>query len=101
MERIISEGELRDLIGQVVVDLAGSPEGTVVTNEVKVIMNLIKKYSKEEELVSVIDGIKDMVEGTEEQIIGMDTDIDIARSHNQALIDIYGIVQDALLRLKV
>lgn len=99
MTRIISEGELRDLIGEIVVGVAGSPDGTEVTREVKVIMRLIKKYSKEQALVNALDEIRKVVEDTEEQ----ETTIDSFTSwtHDKALSDIHVLAQEALIELKV
>lgn len=98
-DRVITEGELRDLIGEVVVGIAGSPDGTVVTNEVKVIMRLIKKYSKEDALLGVIADINRTIEDVEEQ--GIEIDEDIARHQDHALHAIYESTQESLLGMKV
>ena len=99
MNRLISESKLQDLIGEVVVGVAGSSDGTNVTREVKVIMRLIKKYSKEQDLVQVIENIRWLVEATEEQPLIISEDI--AWEQDDALTTIYGATEEALSRLKV
>lgn len=101
MERIISEGELRDLIGEIVVGCAGSADGTNVTREVKVIMRLVQKYSKEQDLVAVLDLLKKILDDTPEQYPAEGFDEKIAKEQDNALHDMYQILTDAIEKLKV
>ncbi len=99
--RVITEGELKDIVGAVLVKVAGSPDGTVVTKYVNRIMKAYKTYSKEQELVELLDRIKSIVDTIPEQEFTEGVNDNIAREQDTALHDIYGLLVNEIARLKI